>query len=219
MGFAFGIVLSPECHYQCTSCHETEANTGFSAQFLLEYKIRKCNTQQNAHFINGNDNADNSVLNGIVVAQPGCPCGYSRKEQKNKLFSVRVSQLKLLAFQEYNQPCHHQDHNRSYGGTQVGVHTGDAQFAENGCQCGKERRSKCIENVGASLYIFRLLLSLYHQDNPNTQQGGTKQLCCQVVRFAKAEDGQQHGQNRAGFVNGNHFVDIADGQCFEIADP
>ena len=85
--------LTETGHRQSSDCHKAKADSGFSAQSFSKYKIGKGKCEKNAHFINRNNDAYHSVLNGVVIAQPRSTCCNTGKEQKNQFPLIQMPEL------------------------------------------------------------------------------------------------------------------------------
>ena len=61
-------LLAGKNHQQRSRDHQQQAQQRSSAQFLLENNKRKRDGHNNAHLVDGDDDADDTLLQGVVVA-------------------------------------------------------------------------------------------------------------------------------------------------------
>ena len=108
-------IFSPNRHDQRSGDHEQQAQKRFFRQAFFKYEIRKGNGYDNAEFVDGNDHAYHTVLDRIVIAEPGSAGGNAGEGDEQKLFFIQRSQLLVFALGENDHPCHEQYHTGADG--------------------------------------------------------------------------------------------------------
>ena len=124
-------ILTPNRHHQCPGHHHQKPDESLSAQTFFENNIRENNRHDNAQLVNRDHDADNTVLNRIIVTQPGSPGCNPGKRYEGKLFPVNLSGLCLLALHKYNQPRHQLYNNGADGSSQIGFHPVNSDFGKD----------------------------------------------------------------------------------------
>ena len=82
MEFYFNHDLCPDSHHKRSYNNKDESGKRFLRQLFLKHKIGKQYGYNDTEFINGDDHADETVLNGIVITDPGSTRRQSGKNQK-----------------------------------------------------------------------------------------------------------------------------------------
>ena len=59
------------CHCNSSSRHKKKSGPAFFRKFFAENKIRKSHRSKNTQFVNGNNNAYNAVLDGMIRVNHG----------------------------------------------------------------------------------------------------------------------------------------------------
>lgn len=109
--------------------------------------------------VDGHHLACLAQLQGTIIAQPGrtgCQTGKD-KEQPAALADLRKTALGMG--QEYHTPGHNHHHHCADSGGQIGIHTVNTYFSQNGSKRGKDRRTQSKkpphDDSHLLVYVFR----------------------------------------------------------------
>ena len=123
-------LLLKKHHQQCSNHHQANSSKSLFWELLLKDKVWENDGYDDAELVNGNDNTDLSVLDGIIIAKPRCSRRNTRKPDKQKLFLINVLELCLLSSRKNDHPSHNQNNTRSYSRSEIGFYPRDAHFCK-----------------------------------------------------------------------------------------
>ena len=98
----------------------------------------------------------------------------------------------------------------------------DLKFNDDAEEEGYKRyKHRCYRNlvIKSLLYFLLGLLFFNHEEDTHSQPQGRNDFDVKVGCFSKANHGQKHRQNSAGFINGHNFVDVTHGKRLKVAQP
>ena len=157
-------------------------------------------------------------MQGLVVAQPAAAGGKTREANEKQLVFGDCLKRSLLAGDKHHDPRHKKHHTGADSRPQIGLHAGDADFAQNSRQAGKHRRAQRIPQPRSALGLAAALLFLNHQKCADGDEHHTDALG-QTDPLLQKNGRQQDGQHRAGLINGHHLVHVTQLQRLEVAQP
>lgn len=136
--------LSENRHTDRAAYDEKQSGPGSSPELFFQKEDGKSDGDENAQFIDRNDDADNSCLNGIVIAKPGSARRNSRQNDKQQISAGNRGNEPVLFFRKNNRPGNYQYHCGADCRAEIGFDSVEPYFCKNGGQSRKHRRQNCI---------------------------------------------------------------------------
>ena len=127
--------------------------------------------------------------------------------------------LRALSRDEHHHPRHDQDYARPNGRPEVGLHTRNADLAEDRRQACEHSRSGCVQKPASARFGRPSGLFLLDHQMRACRDADHADPARPAQRFVQKQHRQQNGQYRAGLVDRHDLVHVADLQGPEIAEP
>ena len=180
---------------------------------------RKKDGDENAQLVDGYDDADLPLPDGIIVTQPGGARRNARKEQKHKFPAPQRPNAARLSPCKHDQPRHDEHHAGADGRRRVGIDVFNADLCQNGGGGGKDGGEQGKDKPHPLFPLFAPP-DVRHQKGPRGDHGKKDEFePPERPLVFKQADRKEHGQNGAGFVHGGHFGNFPHREGLEIADP